>query len=127
MAYEQAEELIRGQKKLLVAPCICRREHKMTGEGCDKPEETCLVFGLGADYYQRNGLGRLIDMDEALDILAKAEKAGLVLQPSNAKKIVNICCCCGCCCQVLKTLKMYPGLRTWWPVHSWPDWIPKSA
>ena len=108
MAYEQAGELIRKQKKLLVAPCICRKEHKMTGEGCDKPEETCLVFGLGADYYHRNGLGRMIGQEEALAILAKAEKAGLVLQPSNAEKIVNICCCCGCCCQVLKTLKLYP-------------------
>ena len=108
MAYEQAGELIRQQKKLLVAPCICRKEHKLTGEGCDKPEESCLVFGLGADYYQRNGLGRLIGQEEALEILARAEKTGLVLQPSNAEKIVNICCCCGCCCQVLKTLKLYP-------------------
>ncbi|MDM8551622.1 4Fe-4S binding protein [Desulfobacterales bacterium HSG2] len=108
MSYEMAEELVRDRKKALVAPCICRRERRIMGEGCDKPEEACLVFDMGADYYQRNGLGRIIDKQEVLDILRKADKAGLVLQPGNAKKIVNICCCCGCCCGVLRTVKNYP-------------------
>jgi electron transport complex protein RnfB len=108
LPYEKAEELVRGQERFLVAPCICRREHKMVGKGCDKPEETCLVFGMAADYYERNGLGRVIDKQEALDILKKADEAGLVLEPSNAKEILNVCCCCGCCCQVLKNIKRHP-------------------
>ena len=105
LPYEKAEEIIRSQKKILVAPCICRRESRMAGHGCDKPEESCLVFGVGADYYQRNGLGRVIDQQEAFDILEKANEAGLVLQPGNTREILNICCCCGCCCQVLKAFK----------------------
>jgi ferredoxin len=108
MVYEQAEELVRAQDKIAVAPCICRREHTIMDKGCDKPQETCLVFGSGADYYVRNGLGRSIDLDEALEILNLAEKTGLVLQPSNSKKAAFICLCCGCCCQVLKNLKRYP-------------------
>ena len=80
----------------------------MMDHGCKKPMESCLVFGMGADYYQRNGIGRVIDKEETLEILKKADKAGLVLQPSNAQEIVNICTCCGCCCQVLKTLKRHP-------------------
>jgi len=108
LPYEKAEELVQARDKFLVAPCICRREHKIVGKGCKKPEEACLVFGTAADYYKRNGLGRIIDKEEALKILKKADKAGLVLQPSNAKKIVNICCCCGCCCQVLKNMKRHP-------------------
>jgi electron transport complex protein RnfB len=106
--YENAEELIKNQKNIAVAPCICRREKSLVGEGCQAPEEVCLVFGSAADYYQRNGLGRIIDHQEALDILKKAEEAGLVLQPSNAQKTSNICCCCGCCCAVLRTIKKYP-------------------
>lgn len=106
--YEAAEELIKQQKKFLVAPCICRREHEMIGEGCDKPVESCLVFGAGVDYYEANGLGRRIEMEEALAIIKQADKKGLVLQPTNAKKIMNMCCCCGCCCQVLKTFKRHP-------------------
>lgn len=108
LQYEKAEELVRAQEKFLVAPCICRREHRMAGKSCNAPEEACLVFGVGADYYQRNGIGRLISLQETLDILKMADESGLVLQPSNAQEIVNICCCCGCCCQVLLNLKRYP-------------------
>ncbi|MEW5899940.1 MAG: 4Fe-4S binding protein [Acidobacteriota bacterium] len=108
MSYEIAEELVRSQQMILVAPCICRRERGMAGDGCDKSEESCLVFGSGADYYLKNGLGRTINQEEALRILKRADKEGLVLQPSNSQKIVNICCCCGCCCGVLRTIKQHP-------------------
>lgn len=108
LPYEKTEEIIRGHKKAVVAPCICRREHTMVGKGCKKPEESCLIFGWAAEYYEKNGMGRVIDQQEVLDILKKADEAGLVLQSSNSQKIVNICCCCGCCCQVLKNFKRHP-------------------
>jgi electron transport complex protein RnfB len=108
LPYEKAEELVRAHEKFLVAPCICRREHKMMDKGCKKPEESCLILGRGVDYYTRNRLGRIIDLEEALEILKRADREGLVLQSSNSQKIMNICCCCGCCCQVLKTVKRHP-------------------
>lgn len=108
LAHEEAEKIVRAQNKILVAPCICRREHKIAGKGCDRPEEACLVFGAGADYYERNGLGRRIGLEEALTILRQSDEAGLVLQPSNAQRPVNLCCCCGCCCQVLKNIARHP-------------------
>ena len=101
--------LVRSRKKFAVAPCICRREHKMVGEGCEKPEETCLVFNRAADYYIENGLAREITLDEALGILDLAEENALVLHPSNAQSISNICACCGCCCQVLLAYKRHPN------------------
>src|SRR4030066_294035 len=85
ISYESAESLVRSHRRILVAPCICRREKKLAGEGCDKLEEACLVFGSGTDYYLRNGLGRMIDQEEALRILKEADKAGLVLQPSKSQ------------------------------------------
>lgn len=109
LAYESAEELIRRQETILVAPCICRKEHQIKGGGCGKLSEACLVFGWGAEYYQRNGLGRVIGQDEALAILARAEEEGLVVQPSNAQDIINICLCCGDCCQALLHLKRHPA------------------
>lgn len=108
MSYETAEDLVRSQKKIRVLPCICRREHTMVGEGCDKPEESCLVFGTGAYYYEKRGIGRDIDVEECLEVLRQADKKGLVLQPNNAKKLSNICCCCGCCCQILIHMKKHP-------------------
>jgi electron transport complex protein RnfB len=104
MPYEKAEEIVKRQSKIVVSPCICRREHEMVGEGCDKPLEVCLIFGSGAYYYEENGLGRSITQDEALAVLNTGLEAGLVLQPGNAQKPSNICMCCGCCCQILKNL-----------------------
>ncbi len=108
MPYEQAEALIRQQSKIVVAPCICRKEHRIMGEGCDYPLEACLCFGSGAYYYEENGLGRAVSQEEALEILERGVQAGLVLQPGNAKRSSNICMCCGCCCQVLKNIKQLP-------------------
>ena len=108
MSYEQAEKLVRTCDKIAVAPCICRREQKIKGKGCDKPEETCLLFGKLADYWLRKGMARQIEQKETLDILKQADEFGLVLQPSNSKEAAFICCCCGCCCAVLRNIKRHP-------------------
>ena len=105
MPYDVAEEIIRQQSKIVVSDCICRKEHRMVGGGCDNPMEVCLSFGSGAYYYEKNGLGRPIDQEEALNLLNLGREAGLVLQPGNSQKPANICMCCGCCCQILKNLK----------------------
>ncbi len=116
MPYEQAEQLIRDQTKISVAPCVCRQEKEALGHRCDKPMETCLSFGSGADFYVRNRMGRYISEDEALEILALAEETGLVLQPSASEEAAFICACCGCCCGVLASLKRYPDPAQY--VHS---------
>ena len=109
LPYENAENIVKAQERILVAPCICRQERHLVDEGCDRPMETCLIFGEeGVDFYLHNGLGRLIDTEEALDILQQANKAGLVLQPGNTRTPGNICACCGCCCGVLRTLSTFP-------------------
>lgn len=107
MDYDQVESIIRSQSKILVAPCICRKEHRMMGKGCEGEKETCLVFGGGAYIYESRGIGRTISREEALDIVKKGVKQGLVPQPSNAKKPLNICLCCSCCCQILKNIKEF--------------------
>lgn len=108
MAYEHAEDLIRNQERITLAPCICRRERRTVGEGCDKPLETCISFGGGADFYLENGLGRRIDQQHALEILSLADDSGLVLQVSNSQTATFICCCCGDCCGVLRNIKRHP-------------------
>jgi formate hydrogenlyase subunit 6/NADH:ubiquinone oxidoreductase subunit I len=107
MDYEQVENIIRSQSKILVAPCICRKEHTIMGKGCGKISESCLVFGGGAYIYESRGIGRTITQDEALEIVREGVKQGLVPQPSNAKKPLNICLCCDCCCQILKNIKAF--------------------
>lgn len=108
LPYERAEVLVRAQDRFAVAPCICRQEQALLGEPCDRPEETCLTFGIAADYYVENGIGRAISLEEALAILELADETGLVLQPDNAQDIINICCCCACCCPILRGAKNTP-------------------
>jgi NAD-dependent dihydropyrimidine dehydrogenase PreA subunit len=105
MPYDQAETIIRQQKKIAVAHCICRRDRKLLGKGCDHPSEVCMAFGTGAYYYIENGLGREISREEALQILQMAMEAGLALQPGNGQKVWSMCMCCGCGCGLLRTLQ----------------------
>jgi Na+-translocating ferredoxin:NAD+ oxidoreductase subunit B len=109
MDHEHLENLVRTQSKILVAPCICRREHTMVGKGCGKMEEACLVFGGGAYIYESRGIGRTITADEAMEIIRKGAAQGLVAQPSNSVKPMNICLCCDCCCQILSNIKKNPA------------------
>jgi ferredoxin len=108
LPYESAEQIVRSHSVISVANCICRQEMRISGKGCDKPLETCLSFGVGAQQYIYTGKGRQISQEEALAILALANEASLVLQPTNSQNPTAICACCGCCCGVLRNLKVYP-------------------
>jgi len=108
MPYEMAEELMRAHKSFAVLNCICRQGMRLLEKGCDKPEESCLALGEAADYVSQSGRGRWISLEETLAILQRADEAGLVLQPGNAKEPFFMCTCCGCCCAVLHALKRAP-------------------
>jgi len=64
--------------------------------------ETCLSFGVAAEYYIENKIGREISADEAIKILYDADRVGLVHAGANSKHLSNICNCCPCCCASLK-------------------------
>jgi electron transport complex protein RnfB len=106
--YEDVLKIIDDQKKIAVAPCVCRTTTELVGKGCDKPMEACFSFGSHADYYVENLMGRYITREEAKEIIKKNEEAGLVMQPFNSQKIGGMCSCCGDCCGVLRSLKMHP-------------------
>jgi len=105
--YDSIRETVKRQQVLGVADCICRVEQGALDNPCKRPLETCFVFGVGAQYYIDNGLGRSITQEECLEMLDKAEEAALVLCPSNTQDIYHVCSCCSCCCGVLRGLKSY--------------------
>jgi ferredoxin len=108
LPYERVGALLDAKTRYAVAHCLCRMRAKMTGAGCQAPKETCLMFDEWADYYVRNEMARYIDRAEVDAILARADDANLVLQPSNSQDAAALCCCCGCCCGLLQSLR---GLR----------------
>jgi len=102
LPYLKLEEDIRAARRIAVAPCVCRKEAQLTGHGCDHPLETCLSFGVAAEFYIDSGLGREISADEAIAIVHLADEAGLVHAGANSKHLSNICNCCPCCCASMK-------------------------
>ena len=95
---------------IAVAECICRQAKDMMGEPCSKTNlvESCFTFRAAAEQYIERGQARKINKEEALEILRKAEEDGLVLQPGNSLRPMNICTCCGCCCGILTHQKKIP-------------------
>ena len=110
--YDKVRKIVENVSgQIAVASCICRQSKDLVGENCTITDlrETCLILSSDEyNYYVYAGIGRPITKEEALNILEKAQEAGLVLQPYNAQRPECICCCCGDCCGILKYMKKYP-------------------
>jgi electron transport complex protein RnfB len=106
--YEDSREIIKKQKMIAVANCICRVQQGLLDHHCAKPSEVCFSFGSAARYYVELGMGRQVSTEEALEILDRCEEAGLVSQPANVINPGGMCNCCGDCCPLLRMAKKYP-------------------
>jgi len=97
--YHTMEYVIDRAEVIAVAHCPCRMVYRMRGRSCDHPLEVCIKFDDLAEYVIDKGLARAISKDEALDIIARCEEAGLVHFVDNAQgQIKHNCNCCGCAC-----------------------------
>ena len=102
--YDDLKNIIENiGEPIAIMECICRKGAELIGEPCKKTKirESCLSFRTAAKSFIEKGLARKISKEEALKFLEKAEEDGLVLQPGNSQRPMNICACCGCCCGVL--------------------------
>ncbi len=104
--YQDAREIIKKKRKIVLAECICRKQQNLLEKGCGKPLEVCFVFGSHADFYLENGLGRLVSQEEALAVLDISEEAGLVNQPASTVNPGGMCNCCGDCCALLRAMNL---------------------
>ena len=108
--------LQQAEEPFVIMECICRTKKSMEGIFCKKTDrkETCLAIGSMARMVLPGGAGREITRDEAMSIIEKNQKQGLVLQPSNTEKAEFICSCCGCCCGMLRTHQSLPKPLDFW-------------
>ena len=106
--YDVIRELVRGSGNgpYAVAPCVCRVEQVKKGNEVKRPMDTCLTFGMVAQYYIDNGIGRELTEDELMEKLAECEKACLVPFGTNSQSIVNMCMCDKDSCQIFRHLRM---------------------
>ncbi len=109
--YDELRDLIeKAGDRIRVGECMCRNGMKMAEQPCKVTErqETCMAFLDFADMVGEKGWGRAITKEEALEIAAKNEEDGLVLQPANEQEPEFLCSCCGDCCGILRTAKAMP-------------------
>jgi len=107
-AYDDACEILKNAQTIVVADCICRKERGIIEKACDKPLETCFMFGSMAQYYLDNNMGRQVDTEEAIRIVKEAQDAGLVTQPATSQNPSGMCNCCGDCCGILRAINKLP-------------------
>lgn len=107
-AFDDAIAILKKMNQIVVTDCICRKQKSLIDQSCNKPHETCFMFGAMGQYYLDNQMGRKIDIDEAIQILSDAQAAGLVTQPATAQNPGGMCNCCGDCCGVLRALNQHP-------------------
>jgi NAD-dependent dihydropyrimidine dehydrogenase PreA subunit len=104
--YDKVSEYIQNADYIAQGTCFCRHQAELLGNPCDKPKDTCLTFGPSAQYVNERGIGRLISKKEAMDVLNRSEKAGLVHCSSNVSERIDfICNCCLCHCGIIQTFK----------------------
>ena len=109
--YDDIKTLIENiGEPIAIMECICRQGADLIGETCTKTKlrESCFSFRTAAKSCIEKGQAREISKEEAFKILEKAEEDGLVLQPGNSQRPMNICACCGCCCGVLTSHTQLP-------------------
>ena len=96
---------------LSVGQCTCRKQQTMRGEGSGEINgEFCIGLGDLAEYCVNRGMGRYITKEEALEILARAERHGFVHQTTNIdgeEKIVGLCNCAPGVCNAIRTSQLY--------------------
>ncbi|MFX1273428.1 MAG: ATP-binding protein [Promethearchaeota archaeon] len=103
---QRIEDLIKKYDEIAAGHCYCRHQKHFLGEPCKQIElevENCFTLGKSARHTSKHGFSRMVSQEEALEILKKSEKAGLVhkayhLYSDTSKEEVAICNCCKCCC-----------------------------
>lgn len=108
LTYHQVSHLIESAQSFMVNDCICRKKEGLLGKPCTKPLEICLALApLPGVFEKITWGGKVIDKEEAYEVLRTAEEAGLVHLTSNIESgHWFICNCCGCCCGVLRAVNM---------------------
>jgi len=110
-SYEEVSKYIDEASVLSVSDCSCRTSREEMNQGCGHlKEDMCIQLGDAAEYYIRTGRGRKITKEEAIDIIKRAERDGLMHQIPNTEGEGHthaICNCCGCSCYAMRAAGMY--------------------
>jgi len=108
--YAEMKELIKQSEYIGAAYCHCRELGEQWGKPCSKPMDNCMIVGSSAKFTIEKGMTKRLNVEQALQVLEEAEKAGLIHQYADTPDhFSNILCnCCSCHCIALKGYKKAP-------------------
>ena len=108
---QNVQDIIQKFDEIAVGHCYCRHFRDLVGEPCKQTDlrENCFTFGKSARYTTEQGFARMISKEEALEILKKSEKDGLVHKAYHPnmdfkREEDSICNCCSDCCGQAKNI-----------------------
>jgi Pyruvate/2-oxoacid:ferredoxin oxidoreductase delta subunit len=99
--WEDWREILKSKQLISVVDCPCRLE---VG-ACDRPTEVCLDFDRTSEYDVASGHGRIVSLEEALQIMDDASRSGLVPNGVNSANVTLMCNCCSDCCVGVKAVE----------------------
>ena len=108
--YDQVASYINKYDPVCVGTCYCRHAAKLRGEDVHgMPMEVCMWFGTQGEFAAERLGGRKVSKEEAMEILDKAEEAGLVHMSRNTtEEIWFLCNCDRWNCEVIKVVLKQP-------------------
>ncbi len=113
--YERATHIIEDAKYIGVGTCYCRHRMYHAGHPCEinAPWDVCLTFDNVARSLAEHGdYARLIDKEEAMDVLERSYASNLVQIGENVReRPAFMCNCCGCCCEALQAARKFSPMQ----------------
>ncbi|MFX0140510.1 MAG: 4Fe-4S dicluster domain-containing protein [Candidatus Hodarchaeota archaeon] len=106
-AFEEVEDLINQCTTIATMPCSCRVKAIQLGYTPKTLIDVCMTFDISAEFFIENGMAKRLSKEEALDLLVKCERNGLVHCTLNAQKPNFICNCDKEFCGMLKPLSKF--------------------
>jgi ferredoxin len=106
LCLDEVEQILRDARRIVVGECECRAKMQR----CDKSLEVCLFLDEGADKQIELGTGKEITLSEALSVLERTYREGLVhvsLAEKEATPVQYVCSCCACCCQAIAVMQKF--------------------
>ena len=119
MTFNSLFELLEDNQSFATYDCVCRKEKRMIGQGCDHPVGGCMAISAEPGAFDDIPGFDIISKEQAYELLRKSEEDGLVHQVSNTiDDQTYICNCCGCCCQFLGYVNRANTSDNWVLVNS---------
>jgi len=101
LPFEVISKMLDRNETFALAACACR----VSVGACQGPRDVCLIFDATGRFLIERGFAREITREEALEVVRRAEEAGLVHTTNNSQdRLSLICNCCPCCCTILRGL-----------------------